>query len=194
MAAASASWLVSSNAICEADWDVYKYGFHAMYNNIVDIASIAAIAHIAKMAPETIAYHIAFVPMRNTAGGWHAKTHLRCFALSTAMFAASLCGIAHTVPPYATAALGLFSAALVWASAPIEHENSPLKSEKRSHMKKLARTLSTVFAGVIALIEAFGAASFRWIALSLAYGMASQSLLALMALWQKRVSGKWEKT
>ena len=187
-ARASANFLIRSNAVCESDREVCEYGFHALYNSIVDIASILAIAACAKMLPEAIAYHIAFVPMRNTAGGWHAKTRAACFAFSTAIFAASLWASSHLASSAASISLGLFSALLVWAASPIEHENSPLSRAKQARMKKVSRILSI---GLFAAILASDMLAYlRRAAMPLALGMASQSLLALMALASKARTGK----
>jgi len=188
LAAASAGGLIRSGAISEGDREVYEYGFAALYSRLASLSLAVAIAIAARMAPQAAAFHIAFIALRSSAGGWHAPTRLACFFLSAALFAFSLWGSAHIAPQAASIGLAAFSAALVWASAPIGHENSPMGEAKRARMKKKARALSIGLLAAVALANI--APPLRWAAMPLALGMASQGLLAIMALASKKAAGK----
>ena len=145
----STNYLVRRQVINEDDRDIYEYGFHALYNNIIDISSIVIISLWLGQIPQSILYHLSFVAIRQSAGGFHAKTHLRCFVMSTAIWLFSLWGIFQTSSPAVCIALAGVSLILVWVKAPIEHENSPMDYDKFKHMKVLSRILSTSFFIVI---------------------------------------------
>jgi len=180
----STNYLVHNQVIAEDDRDIYEYGFHAIYNNIIDIVSIVIIASFFNMVPETIVYHISFIPLRNTAGGYHTKTHLRCFIMSTTILITSLFAITRVTSPILSIGLACLSTILIWVKAPIEHENNPMSKGKFNRMKVLSRTLSIIFLCLVFLINIFMDISLRWIAISLALGMASHTILLLAAIAQ----------
>lgn len=181
---ASTNYLIRREVIDKEDRDVYEYGFYALYNNIIDITSIAILSVWLNQVPQTVFYHVTFIVMRNTAGGFHAKTHLRCFILSTMIWLFSLWGISCTVSPVICVVPAGLAVALYWAKAPLEHINSPLSVEKRKRMRTLSRFFSVVFFTAILAIALLMNESCLWIAAALTYGMASHALLMLIALSQ----------
>ncbi len=187
---ASMDYLIRHQVIVEDDRDIYEYGFHALYNNIIDIASILIISIWLHQIPQTILYHIPFVALRNTAGGFHAKTHFRCFILSTTIWLFSLWGILRIISPIMYIGLAGLSVFLVWVKAPIENENSPLSAEKYKRMKILCRIISAVFFAGVLFISTLLSSKYNWIAASLAYGMASHSILILATMLQSYILKK----
>jgi len=181
----STDYLVRRQVIDEDDRDIYEYGFHALYNNIIDISSIVIISIWLGQVPQSILYHLSFVAIRQSAGGFHAKTHLRCFVMSTAIWLLSLWGISQTSSPAVCIALAGVSLILVWVKAPIEHENSPMDYDKVKHMQVLSRILSTAFFVVILFLALVMGKSHFWITGSLAYGMASHAVLMLISLFME---------
>jgi accessory gene regulator B len=176
---ASTDYLIRYKVIDPDDRDVYDYGFHALYNNIIDIISIVTISALLHQIPQTVIYHISFVILRNTAGGFHAKTRLRCFIMSTIIWLLSLWGISQTASPVICIGLAGISALLIWTKAPIEHVNSPLSEEKYRRMRALSRIASMVFFIAVVFSSTMTNNMSIWIAASLAYGMASHALLVL---------------
>lgn len=181
---ASVDYLLNKHVIEEDDRDVYEYGFHALYNNIIDISSIIIISIFFNQVLQTILYHISYIILRNTAGGYHAKTHIRCFIMSTVIWLLSLWAISHT--SFAIISIGLagVDVFLIWAKAPVEHINNPLSAQKLKRMKVYSRVMSTVILAVILFISTIMKNEHLWIATSLAYGMASHTILMLVALSQ----------
>jgi len=180
----STNYLVHNQVIDEEDRDIYEYGFHSLYNNIIDIVSIVIIALSFNMVQQTVVYHISFILLRTTAGGYHTKTHLRCFIMSTTILLMSLFLIARITSPVISIGLSCLSTILIWVKAPIEHENNPMSKEKYNRMKTLSRTLSIIFLSLVFLINIFMDVSLRWIAMSIALGMASHTILLLAAITQ----------
>lgn len=131
----STEYLIQNRVIDEDDRDVYEYGFHNLYNNIIDVASIVIISVWLNQVPQTILYHISFVFLRNTAGGYHAKTHLQCFIISSAIWLTSLLAISKIGSPGVCISLAALSTSLIWLKGPVEHESSPMSLKKRRRMK-----------------------------------------------------------
>ena len=138
----STNYLIHNQVIDEDDRDVYEYGFHTLYNNIIDIVSIVIIALLFNTVPQTIVYHVSFVLLRNTAGGYHTKTHLRCFTMSTTILITSLFVITWVTSPILSIGLACLSTILIWVKAPMEHENNPMSIGKYNRMKAFGHTCS----------------------------------------------------
>lgn len=182
----STDFLINCHVIEEDDRDVYEYGFESLYHNIIDIISIVVIALWFHMVLQVIVYHVAFVCLRSSAGGYHSKTHLRCFFMSTAILLISLLGIAKISSPIFYVCIALLSLILIWLWSPVEHENSPLSSEKRRRLRGISRIFSLVLFMVILFISLFDYAPLNWIAPSLTFGIASHIILFVSGLIQSR--------
>ncbi|GLC79279.1 accessory gene regulator ArgB-like protein [Lacrimispora brassicae] len=181
----STDYLIRNRVIDEEDRDIYEYGFHSLYNNIIDIASILIISVWLQQVVQTILYHISFVALRNTAGGFHAQTHFRCFIMSTSIWLLSLWGISHIASTEVCIALAGLSVFFVWLKAPIEHKNNPLSTKKQKRMKIFSRIIVIIFFVIILSTSVLLPDKYNWITASLAYGMVTHMLLILVTFITK---------
>lgn len=182
----STDYLISHNVIDADDRDVYEYGFHSLYSNVIIFSIIGLISIAVKQFPQTVIYHIAFILMRNNAGGYHAKTQVQCFFMSTIIWMLSLWIIATIASPALTICLALFSAILIWIKAPIEHENNPMSEKKFIRMKNRSRLISSVLFVITVILSVLNE-STMWIAVSLAVGMVSHAALFISALFVSHI-------
>jgi len=183
----STDYFISHDIIDADDRDVYEYGFHALYSNVVIFSVIGLIAFFAKQLPVTIAYHVAFIVMRNNAGGYHAKTQIRCFFMSTIIWIISLCVISAISSLAVIIAAALVSTVLIWFKAPIEHENNPMSEKKYQRMKIRSRIFSTVLLLGTILVCLFGT-DYLWVATAVAIGMFSHAILFGVALYSSTIT------
>lgn len=177
----STTYLINANAIKEDDRDIYEYGFHAFYSNVLDVVSIVILSIWLKQIPQTIVYHIAFVIMRSVAGGFHAKTRIRCFVISTFVWLISLWAINNFINTLSYLFLSGISVLIVWIFAPIEHYNSPLSESKYIKMKLKSRVFSSILFITVCLLSLIPRDN-TWIASSITYGMTSHSVLIMLTL------------
>lgn len=141
--------LVRRGAVAEGDRAVYEYGFSSLFSNIANVAAIGALAVLLRQLPQTILFHLVFIPLRGCAGGYHAGTRLRCFALSLGTWLLSLLLIRWMQPfPVASMAIASASCLTVWLLAPIDHQNHPASAAKKRKMRRRARGLSALFAAL----------------------------------------------
>ena len=72
------------------DVDVYAYGFELMISTAVNIACVIVISVLFSAPLSWIFFLLPFIPLRMTAGGYHAKTHLGCCAVFCVAYTALL--------------------------------------------------------------------------------------------------------
>lgn len=59
--------------------EAYVYGVQLLLSTLVNIFCIAVVSVLAALPLAWIPFLVGFVPLRVSAGGFHAKTPLRCF-------------------------------------------------------------------------------------------------------------------
>ena len=167
------SFLMRNEAIEAEDQDVYEYGLYVILTDVMDIVATTIIAILLHIVPQTILYHVAFIPLRRTAGGYHASTPMRCFCLSitTWLLAMWLIGMTAQFTLISVVLAGI-SCFIVWRFAPVEHENNPLTEDEVVSMRKRSRILTASFAGIVAFSTLIAQIP-EWVPSSIAYGMLS---------------------
>ena len=76
------SAFLKNNIICETEKDIYQYGIECIYLMIINYLSLFVIAIIMGMFKELLLLSCSFIPLRKNAGGFHAKTKIRCYFFS----------------------------------------------------------------------------------------------------------------
>lgn len=136
--------LISNEIIIEENRNLYTYGIQQGLLMIINIATILGIGIVLNMVWESIIFLLTFVPLRSNAGGYHAKTLLRCYLYSVAMITATLVSI-KIVPWTGIICLSLTVVAgtIIFFLAPVEDANKPLdKVEKAVYQKRTRVSLS----------------------------------------------------
>lgn len=131
--------LVRSNVIKEEDAEIYIYGINQILVSVLNVSSALIIGLILGMFFESIIFMAAYIPLRSFAGGYHAKTPIRCyFASLIIMFMILL------FCKYVSFNLFLYSGILVISLlacaflCPVQDNNKPLDSIERQRYRKIS--------------------------------------------------------
>ncbi len=79
-------YMIEKNIIEEEMFDIYQYGFELMISSTITMLSIMIIACIMDSPLIGILYFFITVPLKVTAGGYHAPTYAKCFIISQSTF------------------------------------------------------------------------------------------------------------
>ena len=142
------AFLVRCGVIKEEDAAVQEYGLFCLLNTLAYNVVQLALALWFHVLWQTLWFDLLFMPLRNWAGGYHAKTPLRCFVLSNAVWALAMLG-GHYLPARLCLAVGMLSAAAIWRMAPVPHENNPLSPARFKLAKRVARGIVLVVAALM---------------------------------------------
>ncbi|MDR2889700.1 MAG: accessory gene regulator B family protein [Lachnospiraceae bacterium] len=130
---------VDNQIIEEEDRELYYYGVHQGIVMIINFVSMAIIGLVLNMFWESIVFMICFIPIRIYAGGYHAKTQLRCYFISQGINALALVAIRYLpVAWWLTLAIVVVTTVLFLILAPSEAENKPLEPYEVVKYKKIA--------------------------------------------------------
>ena len=84
--------LVRSGIVKEEDAEIYIYGINQILVSVLNVSSALIIGLIFDMFLESVIFMAAYIPLRSFAGGYHAKTPVRCYILSLIMITVVLAG------------------------------------------------------------------------------------------------------
>jgi accessory gene regulator B len=129
------------------DAPVYSYGFELLLSTGLDVAGVIVISVLYGKPLAWLYFLLPVIPLRSTAGGYHAKTHLGCFFVFVIAFTALL-NLALYVPviasPFVTTAISAACFLVVWALSPIPSENKPVSDVRRNVNRRKSLLLSGV--------------------------------------------------
>ncbi|MDS1005152.1 accessory gene regulator B family protein [Clostridium sporogenes] len=141
--------LIDGNIIESEDKDLYTYGFHQGFLIIFNILTAIAIGLLFKMAWESLVFLMAYIPLRSYAGGYHARTSLRCYMFSLIIIIMVLLGIKFIYWNSIICIIVTFCAtSIIFALQPVEDENKPLDKKERVVYKKRTKSILLVLIGI----------------------------------------------
>ena len=120
-------WLLANEAIPREDKEIYRYGIQQGMIALVNLGTTMIIGMVFGRLLESILFMAAYMPLRSFAGGYHAKTAVRCYFFSIAMMSAVL-WVMRCVT-YVTLVCGFLtvvSGSIIWFLVPVEDRNKPL--------------------------------------------------------------------
>jgi accessory gene regulator B len=136
------SFFIIKGIILDEEREVYEYSFEILFSTIISFITVSIISIVSNTVVYTALYMFGFIPLRFIAGGYHAKSHLRCFFLLLSTYSAFLILISFLPPEYLTVSifLSMFtSAVLIFFLAPSADTNKPISDDEFKNFKKKSR-------------------------------------------------------
>lgn len=159
MVSLSEKWahqLAMHDMIPAEDEAFYSYGFRQGAVLLLNIITMLCIGWLMGMVKETIIFMLAYLPLRRMAGGYHARTQLRCYLLGIVLTVSVL--LAVKLLPWnwvADSVLLIIASMVVIWQAPLEDCNKPLDEAERiaygQQTRKLLIAEIVVYMGLTAL-------------------------------------------
>ena len=143
-----ASFFVKNKTISEEDQEVYSYSIELLLATIMNVVVLSVLAIVTKTVWQTTLFVVGFVPFRFIAGGYHAKTHLRCLVVLLVNYIAFLT-IIYFLPTsanlYVSIGCLLFAVITILSLAPVEHKNKPLSKKEKTRLRKKVIMLLAIY-------------------------------------------------
>lgn len=142
---ACVSFLINNSAISEKKREVLRYGTELIIASIIGIFLIQIVSAFLHIPIAWLFFLAGFVPLRMTAGGYHASTHFRCYTFFTGIFTCCLIMEIETSGILQPLVTSMISVGLILSMSPVEAVNKPLSPMKR----KRNRRYSFVIMGIV---------------------------------------------
>lgn len=145
-------WLIVNGTVKAEDRQIYLYGLQQGLMMILNIITTVIIGFCFSMVWQSIIFMVAYIPLRSFAGGYHARTQLKCYILSIMLTVVVLIMIksipATDIPIIALT--GIASGIIAWLS-PMEDSNKPLDEVELKVYRKRARLILIIKICIIAI-------------------------------------------
>ncbi len=170
--------LVHSNVVKEEDAEIYIYGINQILSSVVNVSSALIIGFVFGVFLEVAVFMAAYIPLRSFAGGYHAKTPLRCYIFSVIMLVVVSIGMKHLFLADWVYYVTFAAAALViLALSPVEDKNKPL-DETEHKIYKRRTVLIAALELVVALLLKLLISNNLFIAIVYSFAVLSLMLIA----------------
>lgn len=137
--------LVRSGVVKEEDVAICVYGINQILVSALNVSSTLIIGMMFGVLLEVAVFMMAYIPLRSFAGGYHAKTPLRCYIFSVIMLIIISIGMKYlSVAEWVYYAVLSAAILVVLALSPVEDQNKPLDETERKVYKKRAAIIAAV--------------------------------------------------
>ena len=169
---------VQTHIIPQEDREVYRCGVQQLLRYLVSFAATLIIGILCGMLWQCAVFMAGYVPLRHSAGGFHAKTPLRCSLFSAVLTVAALLLIRFLSGTAAGCAVTLLlSAVCILLLAPVGSENKPLDETERRIFRRRTRVMTALLTAA-----AFGMMLMHMTGLCACLATASAVLSAMLML------------
>lgn len=134
--------LIINGAVDSEDADLCTYGIRQGLFMMLNIVTTLIIGLLFAVLEESVIFMMAYIPLRTYAGGYHAKTQLRCYVFSILILSAVFGGIKlihWTGSGYFI--IILCAVIIILLLAPHESENKPFSEKEKAVYKKRAHII-----------------------------------------------------
>lgn len=125
---------------------VLSYGLETLFSSIFGLWLIIGVSIISGAHFAWAFFMLTFVPLRRTAGGYHANTHAGCYFVLTTVF--TLCTAMEgsaVLPEIAYVVADATAALIVFLLSPCVPLNKPLKDQQKRKNHYLSIVFSVLF-------------------------------------------------
>lgn len=164
------------------NFDLYEYAIYIILSSAFHMATVIVLGLVFNLLTESLVFYLSFIVIRKFAGGYHAKTPVRCYAFSVISSIIMLCLIKYAnsvgnIFTYLLIIFELLCVVLIILMSPLDTENNPLNS----YEKKWYKTLAVLISVCIFIISLFCVLTeLRNIGYSLICGVIMSTLVLLM--------------
>ena len=182
--------MIERHAIDPAEREIYEYGFQITFSSVISFISAMAIGLLFGRPLAMLLFLICFASMRMYSGGYHARSYLLCFfellGLSVVVMLTTR-GVEQLlieVIKRGSISLMIASTIVVFALAPVDHENAPLSSQELHRYKRIVRRIFIAHLALLVLFVIFPVpVCMPWAIVSAAV---SSSIMVIGGYWHRR--------
>lgn len=148
------------NAIIKTgDKESYCYGMELILSTLINVAFMVILSYYVIGYPIAFIPYIAvYTPLRLTAGGYHARSHLKCILYTQITFIVFVMSALALGKKYIWCLMVLYMVAVLTLLrlAPVEAENKPLTGEEKHKQQLNTWGFQTIILIVIVIAAIFG--------------------------------------
>ena len=164
------------------NYELYEYAIYIILSSAFHMATVIVLGLVFNLLTESLVFYLSFIVIRKFAGGYHAKTPVRCYLFSFASNIIILCLVKwlssiNTLFIFIFIIFELLCVVLILLISPLDTENNPLTGQE----KKMYRMLTSIITILIFIISSLCFfKGYRNIGSSMICGVVMSALVLLM--------------
>ncbi len=179
----SVAMLIRNGIIEQSEKELYCFGLKQLFLFLVNIITSLAIGIICGMLWQSVLFSLAYIPLRRYAGGYHAKTPVRCYILSVLLIISVLVLLKYVAfSKLAMVTTLVLSALVILLKAPVESANKPLNDAEQNVYKIKARTIL----GLECLLTIVLSIKLMDIAACITVAIGCSGLMLIIPMWREK--------
>lgn len=136
------------------NFDLYEYAVYIILSSAFHVITVITLGLCFNLLVESLVLYFSFIAIRKFAGGYHAKTPVRCYLFSFASNIIILCLVKwlssiNTLFIFIFIIFELLCVVLILLISPLDTENNPLTGQE----KKMYRMLTSIITILIFIIS-----------------------------------------
>nr|WP_304037696.1 accessory gene regulator B family protein [Ruminococcus bromii] len=136
------------------NFDLYEYAVYIILSSAFHVITVITLGLCFNLLVESLVFYFSFIAIRKFAGGYHAKTPVRCYLFSFASNIIILCLVKwlssiNTLFIFIFIIFELLCVVLILLISPLDTENNPLTGQE----KKMYRMLTSIITILIFIIS-----------------------------------------
>ena len=179
-----ANQFVLNGFIQEGKEPIYAYGFELLLATCVNIILVLIISAAFHHIYSGLFFLLAFIPIRSTAGGYHANSHFSCCLVFVGAYILVLTAISlmtEQIAMYVCLIFVVVSSIIVFRYAPVEARNKPLSQRVRKSNRYRSIVLACLNLALV-LVMIYLPVRNKWISASYFLGVAAAAMSMLVVV------------
>lgn len=130
--------------ISKENEELYKYGFNIGLTILINLLSSVLVGVFFGMIFESMIFLMGYIPLRSYAGGYHARTSLRCYFISIFIMILILAFFSYVSLVSLYKMLLFIGVTVCIILSPVEDENKPLDDDEIRIYRKRSYIVLTI--------------------------------------------------
>lgn len=176
-----------NNKIIEFDeFPIYQYGIEVILIALIETMGIFTIALMTGYTYEALIFILAFSSIRVYAGGYHAKTVMKCFSYFVLLGggAISLAKLSKLADhPFAICVIAIIASLIIFHYAPVSVVNRPITENERIKFRSISIKISTIYLVIVLILSSINV--MRWYVGIFALGMLLEAMMLLVEKYRR---------
>lgn len=177
--------LVKVGMLKYEEQELYAYGLFMLFSEFAFLIIVLSFSIILDCVFESMVFYFSFRFLRKYAGGYHAKTEIRCEILSvlSILMCIFIIKLSRTTECcYSIFVLTLFSVICIFAFCPLDTPEKPLSKKEFNYFRKISHIILLVILSLATLSFCF---DFGSVFYPLAVSLIHQSTLMIIGKLEK---------
>lgn len=136
--------------------EIYSFGLECLFLKLITLISYLIIAVIIKKLYEFVIIMFVFVPLRRSAGGYHAKTRFGCYLVSCLTLIVILFISSINIEQYMLIILLMVADIIFCFMSPVDNENKRMEDNEIIYFRVRTRKIVVVINIIYVFLTVFG--------------------------------------